>query len=216
MKNLPTLTEEQAVVRLKLFVEKAEELENHSFTKKILEESSGVTINFTFDTQGGSGFVKRSGPEGDSLKAFTIIFRLFVEESWGRKGELKFNFLWLPTIYDSLPRTVKIAEIIDKTKEVIDLHNSYMLARISEKNAIVYNNFGTEEPTRRALIDTFFYADDFHVDESKRKTFLCWKNEPILFYLLENEFVKALAWIMDEHIFWLADLHKLALKEIQS
>ena len=210
------MTKGEAIERLRLYNTKAEELSEHSFTKKLFDEPSGVHINFDkMGTDGrGTMTVLRMGPDGDSWKAFTLIFRLFIFTGKGRKGELMINFRNLPEIYKALPQTPKFVQIAQKVDEVIAAYDASMSTKINEGSNVRLQFGNTDELTYQELVDYFLYSDDFHMDDDKRKVFTEWQQNPLVFKLLENRFVEAVAHIIDEAILFIRSLNKLALKEL--
>jgi hypothetical protein len=205
------MTTLEAIEVIQIYNTKADELSRHSLTKKIFEEPSGIHIEWNRE-QGMRS--RREGSQGDSMQSFKIIYRLFTFMGQGRRGETTINFRAMPDVYKSLPQTPKIVQIAQKLDDVIAGYQAEMQKPLSASSSINIKLKSGLEPTRPELIDHFLYADDFHIDKDKRDQLDEWKNFPALFDFLEDEFVRTMAWVMDEAIFWNQSLNYLAVKEL--
>ncbi|MEN6641242.1 MAG: hypothetical protein ABFE08_02215 [Armatimonadia bacterium] len=72
------VTREQILQSLRLFNEKAEKLAQTSFSRTVLFESTGWS---THAKVGEPAVVERRGPPQESIEAFVLTFRLFVNKS---------------------------------------------------------------------------------------------------------------------------------------
>lgn len=190
------MTQNKDVEALKLFNEKAKKLERLSFTKKILTQPSGVKIDFKKET---GVKVKRRGPEENSIDAFVLTLRFFVQDN-----EIC-SFRNMAKIYEGLPIST------DKKKSFNKIRN-FVNTFLNKDSPFV---FGKRKLKNRQIFETFMYGGLAHANKEKKKEHEKWVSDPYLEPLLTNEFV----WIMAEilkAIFHAEKVNEQVIKELRS
>lgn len=124
---------------MKLFNDKAEKLNNNSFTKKINSEGFGLTI---FAKKDGPVNVEKKFPTDESIDAFVLTLRFFIQDNESS------SFGNLAKIYSKLPEYCKEKkEFLNVRKELndyIDLPDKFLPITENGKtltNRDIYNTF---------------------------------------------------------------------------
>ncbi|MBI4307151.1 MAG: hypothetical protein HY678_12610 [Chloroflexi bacterium] len=183
-----------SIAALGLFNEKANKLEELSFTKKI--SGSGVTISGQL---GQATVVERHGPDEESIDAFVLTMRFFVQDNETT------SLRNMADIYSKIP--------IDKV-----LVGKFNAAR-AKTNAALDNrtpiSLNDEVLTYRVVFDVFLYGGLAHANPEKKRTYDAWARDPFVFSLLQNEFVFGLG-ILESMIFYTRALNQVAIRELES
>ncbi len=173
---------ERAVKALELFNEKAEELLSSTFTKKVLEEGTGVTLHWNWETEEEKTNFERRGPNKEDIKAFLLDYRFFIQDND------RSSFRNLKKLYSSDLLKAKFETRFDSARDAL---NSLL-----DSPSILTESNG-ENPTQRKITDTFIYGGFAHANEDKEQLFKEWQGIPHFFPLIENEFVSTLIKILD-------------------
>ncbi len=189
-----------ALRALRLFNEKADKLEKLGFTRRITSEETRVTVHF--QAEGGiTG--ERYGPDDESIEAFVLTFRFFVQDNEPtsiRRMDRMYEELWATSLLSD-----SLAEDFHKVRE--DL-NEFL-----DKNTHVHY-FG-KTITRRDIYDTFMWGGLAHANEKKKAVYDEWQSLPFLFDMLEYEFVRVLVTYL-KGIFFMRSLNEKAIEELQA
>ena len=186
---------EDIISSLRLFNEKADKLMSLGFTKKIFEEKIGFTMSAKQD---GPVKFQRHGPEGESIDAFVLTYRFFIQDNE------KISFRNMSKIYDGREITQDKKEAFKNIRETI---NNFL-------NSNSFLTINGKTYTHREIQGIFIYGGLAHANETKKRTFDRWKRNQLLFGILENEFVFILSDILDA-IQAIARLNLSVLKEIE-
>jgi len=162
---------------LKLFNEKAEKLNDLSFTKEVTTKKHGVTFNFNEDR---SFSVKRRGPAGEAMDAFVLTLRFFIQDN--EKSSLR-N---LAEIYEKLP-------ILDQKKDRFRRFRKLLNNFLDDKS--FYSTRGIN-CTNRQIMDIFIYGGLAHANKEKKEIYDEWMSDSVSEPLTTNEFVKILQVIL--------------------
>lgn len=184
----------EAIKALQLFNEKADKLEGLSFTKGLA--ASGVTISVKL---GEPIQAQRHGPDDESIDAFVLTMRFFVQDNETT------SFRNMAGLYAEMPVD---QELIDKFNDARTKTN----ATLDKPSPIKLNN---AELTYRAIYEVFLWGGLAHANPKKKAVYDTWVPNPILFPLLQNEFVYALG-ILLNMIFFTRALNKAALGQLQN
>jgi len=187
------MNQTEATKALQLFNEKADKLEGLSFTKGLVD--SGVTIS---GKRGEPVQAQRHGPDAESIDAFVLTMRFFVQNN-----EISFNNM--AGLYAEMPVD---HDLVDKFNDARTKTN----ATLDKPSPIKLNN---AELTYRAIFDVFLWGGLAHANPNKKAVYDTWVTNPILFPLLQNEFVYALG-ILLNMIFFTRALNKAALGQLQN
>lgn len=74
---IQTVDTTDALRRLRLFNEKAQELRSYSFIDKAFHEDAGVTVHFDFERQ--TAEAKRVGADKEATAAMCLVLRFFLQ-----------------------------------------------------------------------------------------------------------------------------------------
>ena len=190
---------EEYITTLKLFNEKAEKLENLSFTKIVLfENQSNVSISAK---AGERVNVKRKGPDEESIDAFVLTFRFFIQNNE------KSSFENLEKIYEKLPIPQQKKDLFKsarkKVNEFLDSNQTVLQFKINNKYL-----------SERHILDIFIYGGLSHAKEKKKKEYDMWMSDSMLKPLIENEFVYILGVIL-QYILYIKTLNEEVIKELE-
>jgi hypothetical protein len=188
------------VLRLmRLFNEKADHLEGLSFTQKIMTEQSGFRMEFHSD-EGGRAW--RHGPGGESVDAFVLTFRYFVQDQ-------EVSFRRMARTYAALGAAGMVSSrLADEFNELRDQINAFL----DQESYVKYNK---EQLTQRRIFEVFMWGGLAHANEAKKALLDEWRQVPFFYLMLENEFVRTLAILLGA-IFRMRGMNQEALRELQA
>lgn len=182
-----------AISTPKLFNEKANKLATLTFIKGI--EKSGVTISGKL---GQPLQAQRFGPSDESIEAFVLTMRFFVQDNE------TISFRNMADLYAGLPVD---PEIIQKFNDARAKTN----AGLDKTSPVKLNN---KNLTFRAIFEVFMWGGLAHANAKKKIVYDSWTKDPILFPLLQNEFIYALG-ILLNMIFFTKALNEAILRQLQ-
>jgi len=182
-----------AIDTLLRFNEKADKLEGLSFTKSL--ESSGVTISGKL---GQPVQAQRQGPDDESIDAFVLTMRFFVQDNEAT------SFRNMADLYAQLPISPDLAQKFNDARAKTN-------TSLDKPTPIKLNN---ADLTYRTVFDIFLWGGLAHANPKKKAIYDSWAQNPILFPLLQNEFVFALG-ILLNMIFFTRALNKVALSQLK-
>lgn len=196
-------TTSAALRALWLFNEKADKLEASSFTKKILTERSGVEISAKKGETAVAVTATRFGPDQESIEAFVLTFRFFVQDnepSSFRNMAGFYNDVGLP--FDS--------EMVRRFNEARDAVN----ALLDESSFLKVDN---RPLTHREIFEVFMWGGLAHAyaQKGRKEQFDLWRGIPGFFQILENEFVYTLANIL-KAIFHIRELNRQVIQQLEA
>lgn len=184
----------EALATFRLFNEKADKLERLSFTEKI--SHSGVTITAKLNQPVQT---ERYGPDEESIDAFVLTMRFFVQDneitSFGNMADL----------YAKLPVSTDLVEKFNDARAKTN-------AGLDKPTPIKLNDVVL---TYRVVYEVFLWGDLAHANPNKKATHNAWAKDPILFPLLQNEFVFALG-ILLNMIFFTRAVNKAATAQLET
>ncbi len=183
-----------AIDTLRLFNEKADKLEGLSFTKSL--GKSGVTISYKL---GQPVQVERHGPDDESIDAFVLTMRFFVQNNEAT------SFKNMADLYTELPVD---AELKNKFNDARAKTN----AGLDKKTPIKLNGV---DLTWRGIYEIFLWGGLAHANQEKKAVYDSWAKDPFSFRLLQNEFVFAMGIILNM-IFYTRAVNKAALGQLEA
>ncbi len=186
---------ECAVYALELFNEKAIKLEGLSFTKTVFNQKSGFRI---YGEEGQFIKAERFGPDDESIDAFLFTLRFFVQDNETT------SFRNMADIYDKLSVS---ADLVQKFNEARNKTNEFL-----DKPAPI--KIGKANINYRHVFEVFLYGGLAHANKEKKAVYDSWLANPVLFPVLENEFVYAIATYL-QAIFYIREVNKEALTQIK-
>jgi hypothetical protein len=161
---------DQALQRLKLFNEKAEEIRDSQFVKQVFRPGHG----FTWLTPGdGSMKTEWRGADREATKAFALDLRYFI---WSQPKD-KINLKQVRELYETLP-----ASSVDK-QTIRDLADS--LDRALDSTAVVIK---AEPITWRRLLEVFMYGGLAHF--TQRAVYKEWTEKESVAVFMRHNFEK--------------------------
>ncbi|MFH1560557.1 MAG: hypothetical protein ABID84_04010 [Chloroflexota bacterium] len=182
-----------AVTTLQLFNEKADKLERLSFTRSL--ENSGVTISARQDQPVQ---LQRYGPDDESIDAFVLTMRFFVQDNETT------SFHNMAGLYARLPVAADLAKKFNDARDKTNIS-------LDKRTPINLNNV---DLTYRAVFEVFLWGGLAHANPTKKRVYDSWVRDQILFSLLQNEFIVALAIILNM-IFFTRAVNKAALTQLR-
>jgi len=194
---------QEALRRLRLFNEKAEELRSYSFIEKAFNKDAGVTVHFDFQQQ--TAETKRMGADNEARAAMCSVLRFFVQPRDG------IELHDIAELYQSLP--VKNEDKYWVSENLKQLDN--FLCRVTAPAMSV--NDGPPLTFGR-IREIFLYGSLVHANakppDDKRSVFELWRENRVVYPVLEN-FFEYTAGETIKYILWLAAMNADAIKAIE-
>ena len=166
-----------SVKLLKRFNQQADKLARLTFTKQVLAGQSGVRFSMR---QGIGSTTQRYGPDDESIAAFVLTFRLFVQD----KDSISIRNI--TALLQSLPITSVVkstaVEIRSAINQFLDSDTPY--------------GYNGEQLTFRRIYEVFLWGYLCHIDDDKYAVYDAWSSFAPVFPMLENEFVFALSRVL--------------------
>ena len=187
-----------ALRRLRLFNEKAQELRSYSFIEKAFNEDAGVTINFDFERQ--TLKATRTGADNEARAAMCLVLRFFLQP----KDKIELH--QIANLYQELP-------IDDQDKHWVS-ENLKDLDTFLDETGNPSLALDNTPITHRTILETFLYGDQAHTNEDKRTVYLAWKEVPAVHAYLESTFEYTVGRTI-RYIFWLARLNEETIKTLE-
>jgi hypothetical protein len=158
----------ESIKYLQLFNEQANTLKRLNFVKTIFNQKTGVQDSAS---QGEPFIINRSGPNEESIRAFVLTFRYFIQDKDG------ISFRKLAEHYNNLP-------ISEEKKDKYNVIRESITNFLNSKSQVNINN-----STNGDIIDVFIYGELAHINSDKKKIFDYWMSKPIANTLLIDQFV---------------------------
>jgi hypothetical protein len=179
---MPTPTDFATDIKaLEFFNEKADKLKNLSFVRSLQSEDSGWQLSF----QEGAATALRYGPDNESVEAFVLTFRFFIQDKDGisiRKMAERYSRL-----YDS---SLISKELLDNFDEA----RSKLLDYLGSNTRLIVGGPDTTAKaiTYQEVFDVFMWGGLAHARHKEQ--FDEWQkgSMQVVFPMLENDFVMIL------------------------
>jgi hypothetical protein len=188
---MPQLITDDQRRRLKLFNEKADDVERYAFVKALYDQQTGVIA-----TGGAHGMeAVMVGPDDEAVDAFLLTIRLFCQDRDG------ISIRALAEIYgrDTIPQ-----DLSDEFRRVRKALND----RLDSNPTLAFEIDGVVI-NRRRLFEVFLYGGRAHVERDKRRVYETWREFPI-FPFMTNEFVVTLGEFFN-CVRWIRDINRRLL-----
>ncbi len=185
-----------AIKTLNLFNEKADKLESLSFTRKIFGEESGVSVSWK---RGQEVKTERRGPDEEAIDAFVLTLRFFVQDN--EKSSLR----KMAELYDGLQIDSDLIEDFHKARDAL---NQYL-------DSCSFIKINEHQLTQREVFEVIMWGGLAHANEKKKAVYDEWSKIPIVFPMLQNEFVVTLANTL-KVLFYIRDLNQKVIQELES
>jgi hypothetical protein len=154
--------------RLRLFNELAEKLLGTSFVQ------NGTKLTITFE-EGKPLAVDLGGMDDESVDAFVLTVRFFIQD-----GD-RISFRTIAEIYEDPSLPAKLAEHFRAQRDKL---NAYLDAPSPTTVNV--------PRSRREVLDIFVYGGLAHANADKRRVFKEWRDHPVAWPLMQNEFAGSL------------------------
>lgn len=168
---------ETTIELLALFDEKVKELSESSFAEGIFGNSG---IDLSFD-RNKPGTIRRRGPNNESIRAWAPSIRLLISKN----DPISFHQMHI--MYSQLPIDPTSLETLNGHKEDVTIFLNAR-ANIHTNVQIEPLKINSQEPSVLEFLETFIYGDILHVDKDKRKNFVNWKNDSLIFAFAQNRY----------------------------
>ncbi len=179
---------EDTIELLALFDEKVTELSESSFAEAVFD-NSGIDISFE---RGEQGMVKRRGPSDESIRAWAPSIRLLLS-----RGD-RISFRRMHLVYARLPIDTATLKILEEHREDVEVFLNVPASTHTDMHIEPLKIDG-QEPSALDFLERFIYGDIMHLDKDKRKDFVNWKSNPLIFAFAQNRFC-----VLSAHIINLA------------
>jgi hypothetical protein len=180
--------------RLRLFNEKANELDGSRFAIALYDQQSGVIVEGGLTGPAEAVFV---GPDDDAIRAFVLTIRLFQQD------RDRISLRALAEIYGAERVPQELRGEFDEARKALN-------DRLDSGTMFVLNK---ERITRRRLLDVFLYGGLAHVDADKRAVYEQWQAFGMAFALMSNEFVVTLGEFFN-CVRWIRDINMRLLDAV--
>ena len=181
-----------AIETLKLFNEKADKLENLSFTKGLGDTGLRITYNQNQPIQ-----VERYGPNDESIDAFVLTIRFFIQDNE-------------PTSLRNLSKLFSVLPISSELVEKLDNARTETNLGLSQATSLSLDEV---DLTFRSIFDVFLWGGLAHANPKLKTTYDGWSEDPAFFLLLQDKFIHALRIILNM-IFFARAVNKAALSQL--
>jgi len=178
-----------------LFNEKADKLNNLTFTKYVTTQKHGFTLSFQID---GPVSVERRGPDEEAIDAFVLTFRFFIqdnEESSLRKQAKLYGDLLI-----SYHKKDKFEKYRNNLNEFLDSQSFF------STNG---NNW-----TKRQILEIFIYGGLAHANKKKKEIYDHWMSNQVLKPMITDEFVNILKIVL-VYIMWIKSLNEQVIEDLE-
>lgn len=157
---------------LKLFNEKAEKLLQSRFVMFVRNKKR---FSVKFDMKKGKGVtIEKELPDQNAIDEFVLTFRFFIQDNE------KTSFRNMVKIYEELPISEGLKEKFSILRKQL---NDYLDSEPQTRFKII-----KETLHRREIMEIFIYGNLAHANLNKKEIYDKWKEDPIVFPLLEFEF----------------------------
>ena len=183
-----------AVRTLRLFNDKADKLKSLSFFQKTFNQNTGFNLSWH---QGGPPRAERRGPDAESIDAFVLTLRFFVQDNE-------------PTSLRNMARLYAQLPIAEAAKQ------DFRKARAAINKSLAtatFVRFEGRQLMKREVFDVFLWGGLAHANQDKKALYDKWRGIHFLFPILENEFIVMLADFLNA-IFYARGLNESALREL--
>lgn len=184
---------EESIKTLRLFNEKVDTLKRLSFVKMVFMQDTGVQVSVS---QRERIKVERLGPNEESISAFVLTFRYFIQDNE------RISFRNFAKLYNELPISHRIKEDFNNIRKSI---NNFLDSK---------STVNIENSTNRYIMEVFVYGGLAHANPIKKEVFDRWMYKQILNTFLINEFVYILGVVM-RAIEFMENLNLEVLKELE-
>jgi len=180
--------------RLRLFNDKADELDGSRFARALYDQQSGVIVQGGLTGPAEAVFV---GPDDEAIRAFVLTIRLFQQNGDG------ISIQQLADIYaePGVPQDVRVE--FDRVCKALN-------DRLDSNTMFVIDNVHL---TRRRVLNTFLYGELAHVNPNKRVVYEQWQTMGMAFALMSNEFVVTLGEFFN-CVRWIRDINMRLLNAV--
>jgi hypothetical protein len=193
--TIATANGAEALRRLRLFNEKAAELQSYSFIAKALHRDAGITINFDSEMVEA----KRVGCDNEARAAMCLVLRFFLQP----RDRIELH--QIAELYETLPVKPDDKQFAcDNLKRLDDF--------LDRPTELSFN--GASPLTYRMIVDTFMYGDQAHTNDDKRATLEAWKVFGPAYLFLENCFEYAVVQVV-RYIAWQAGKNVDAIRVLE-
>ncbi|HXB70976.1 MAG TPA: hypothetical protein VNY05_22265 [Candidatus Acidoferrales bacterium] len=198
MAILTTTDKIEALKRLRLFNEKAQELRSYSFIEKALHKDAGVEIHF--DAEKTTLEAKRVGADNEARAAMCLVLRFFLQPRDG------VELHQVADLYQTLPIKDEDKRLVCDNLKILDA----FLDRKTEPELALNNN----PITYGEIIETFLYGEQAHTNSDKRAVLETWKEIRPVYIVLENFFEYAVCETL-RYILWLSTMNVGAIRALE-
>jgi hypothetical protein len=183
-----------ACERLRLYNEKAAELNASTFVRQVRE---GRPV-FRF-LSGPFRAIREGGPDAEAMKAFVLTFRLFCRDRDG------LSFREIEQLYESLPVSARLKEEIKGIRADVN--------RFLDGNTPIV--VSGETISRRHLFDTWLFGEVAHLNPERRAQLRAWRVEDDIRPLYQHEF-EDITLALLQAVFWVRTTNLDALAELEA
>jgi hypothetical protein len=189
-----------AIYALRTFNEKADKLESSQFVSVL--ESGPLSYHVKVDSHEGVGTAWRTGPHGESIDAFVVTLRQYLQKNDA------ISFWNIAQHYDELRDSGLVpAGLANDFSKARDRLNQFL----DSEMPMMPITFNERRLTRRYIFDVFVNGAIAHPEMGKRDIYDQWCEVPFFFPMVENEFVSTMGGVLSL-VFYVRNINARALE----
>jgi len=193
---------DKQIAALELFNEKAKKLLQQNFIKELTDAKTGILLSFDKkDDASLETVVTRRGPSQETIDAFVLTFRFFIQNNEST------SLSNIANIYENSITDLFTKNLFITARNVI---NEFLDS--PSKLGLSQNGVA---PTNREIMKTFVYGELAHSDEEKSKKYKEWMSVSRLAPVFDAAFVFILAEFINV-IYYIAILNQYAIENLQN
>lgn len=168
------MDEDRALRALRLFNEKADEIDTRSFSKQVFSERIGHRLSFKRDSMQSSRF----GPDAESIAAFSLTLRYFLQDNEPS------SFRNLSKVYAYLHGQ----GIADRSAvDAFEQARAY-IPQLQRAVPSIPISFNGREWLEWEIFEVFFWGGITH--STQKEMYDTWRAMPLFFPMVEHIFVR--------------------------
>lgn len=171
------------IKKLQFFNDKAKKLLSSSYTSSIMQQK--YSIRYRKTKKAGSISIKVNNPTDESLDAFILTLRMFMQDSD------PISLRNMSKIYTNIPTRQKNKKVFEGYRKELNeyLDSSMHVILKDTKHEVHVEDRGL---TNRRILETFLYGSLAHLNKRRVVEFTKWYNNKLLWFFVQRSFQSTL------------------------